>query len=205
MCQNISGCKWMFLNIGPIYILKYLGTLPKTRIYGSSESAKYCDQSKVDEVLVSYGRYYHHMIIKVWYELYYHGVNFFNLVKPLYPKSNRTWATGLQDLHWDFQSQVMQMKIYFQYCIIFRFLTSTIPSWFRRYGNQRCCFWRVFFCNTTQNLHCNFILPLARFTFQMPRRQSSSMLRFPIYFWASSPLVRFSICSGHNFQFSMQA
>ena len=80
----------------------------------------------------------------------------------------------------------------------FRFLTSTIPSWFRRYGNQRCCFLRVF-CNTTQNLHCNFIFPLARFTFQMPRRQSSSMLRFPIYFWASSPLVRFYICSGLNF------
>ena len=52
-----------------IYILKYLGILPKTRIYGSSESAKYCDQSKVDEVLVSCGRYYHNMIIIVWYEL----------------------------------------------------------------------------------------------------------------------------------------
>ena len=116
MCQHISGCKWMSLNIGSIYILKYLGILPKTRIYGSSESAKYCDQSKVDEVLVSCGRYYHNMIIIVWYdELYYHGVNFFNLVKPLYPKSNRTWATGLQDLHWDFQSQVIQMKMYFQY------------------------------------------------------------------------------------------
>ena len=116
MCQHISGCKWMSLNIGSIYILKYLGILPKTRIYGSSESAKYCDQSKVDEVLVSCGRHYHNMIIIVWYdELYYHGVNFFNLVKPLYPKSNRTWATGLQDLHWDFQSQVIQMKMYFQY------------------------------------------------------------------------------------------
>ena len=75
---------------------------------------KYCDQSKVDEVLVSRGRYYHNIMIIVWYELYYHGVNFFNLVKPLYPKSNRTWATGLQDLHWDFQSQVMQIKMYFQ-------------------------------------------------------------------------------------------
>ena len=69
MCQNISGCKWMSLNIGSIYILKYLGILPKTRKYGSSESAKYCDQSKVDEVLVSCGRYYHNMIIIVWYEL----------------------------------------------------------------------------------------------------------------------------------------
>ena len=55
----------MFLNIGSIYILKYLGILPKTRIYGSSESAKYCDQSKVDEVLVSRDRYYHNIMIIV--------------------------------------------------------------------------------------------------------------------------------------------
>ena len=48
------------------------------------------------------------------------------------------------------------------------------------------------------------IISLTRFTSQMPRRQSSSMLRFPIYFWASSPLVRFSICSGLNFQCKQQ-
>ena len=48
------------------------------------------------------------------------------------------------------------------------------------------------------------ITSLTRFTSQMPRRQSSSMLRFPIYFWASSPLVRFSICSGLNFQCKQQ-
>ena len=61
-------------------------------------------------------------------------------MKPLYPKSNRTWATGLQDLHWDFQSQVMQMKMYFQcyfniilryyfqYYIIFQVLDLNDPK-----------------------------------------------------------------------------
>ena len=47
--------------------------------------------------------------------------------------------------------------MYFEYCIIFRFLTSTIPSWFRRYGNQRCYIWRVLATHQTQNLLFNYI------------------------------------------------
>ena len=39
----------------------------------------------------------------------------------------------------------------------FRFLTSTIPSWFRRYGNQRCYIWRVLATHQTQNLLFNYI------------------------------------------------
>ena len=43
-------------------------------------------------------------------------------------------------------------------------MTSTIPSWFRRYGNQRCYFWSFFLATRqTQNMLCSYILDQVYF------------------------------------------
>ena len=96
-------------------------------------------------------------------------------MKPLYPKSNRTWATGLQDLHWDFQSQVMEMKMYFQYYfiiiehyfqyhIIFQVLDLNDPKLVQAIWKPEVLFLEFFLATRqTQNMLCSYILDQVYF------------------------------------------
>lgn len=82
-------------------------------------------------------------------------------------------------------------------------MTSTIPSWFRRYGNQRCYIWRVLATHQTHYLHCSLYLPPDQVYFPNAKEAEFQYVTVPNLLLSIKPLGQ--ILYMLRSQFSMQA